>query len=1133
MRRPIVLVLVAAASILSVACAAVVPRVKWTFTARSDLYGSPLVANVNPAPGLETIVSDAEARLIRCVDARGKLLWTCKPGWKLREVCVPSLSFHAVPGRALLVTGNADGMLECIDARDGKRVWARKVGAIEWGVALWADINGDGRDEVVAGTRDDGIVALDAAGRRLWAYRGEPGWPPMHIIGPIAAAAVDGDGKAEVFASTSLGPICVGGNGKLRWAHLTGDNWPGAPVIADMDHDGRAEVYCCSADENAVWCLDARTGAVKWRFAMLAGADVYNSSSMAVGDLGGSGQERLVVSDRAGHVYCLSATGKLVWQFDTETRTIAAVTLGDVDGDGCVETLVASDDRSLYCLDWRGELKWRYAANRRLVYPPTIADVDGDGKCDILLCACDRKLRCLTLDAPYDPRLVPWPSRRFDAAQTGSCFGKRDATSLRRVTETEALLPPTVGDFDWGLAAGDAKSYPKGSSIAADRARRPRGWHVAEQDDARWAIDTTVKRTGRASLRVAGGDSPVDVSCDAVELGPGLRPVSAAVYYRGGPASAVLRWTGSDGVVREDALVADPPGADGWTRLAAEGVRVPPAARYAALVLTSSAASGDATWWDDASIAGTFTRRVRLQALVNQVGYDVGAPKRFVVQTNLPGEAGTFAIVGLDGKRVYGGSLEPRGRIVGAYHSDWGSNYLRGDFSAFDRPGRYRVRVSVDGVVASSWPFEVGRDVIWDLTARRAYRLLYYQRCGCAVPGFHGPCHMDGARNLRGTRWYDLSGGWHDAGDYNPSETQVIVYGLANAYAVGRRWFDALDAGYPPATRFRREIPWGADQVRRMVLPDGSVPGPITAGASYMGPPEIETDNIPRTGDERPVLFDDRQDPSTHVAALAKCLRWGIVGGRQYVEAAERGMRWCVRRRIANAAVFDAAVDLYAVTHKQQYAAQAKRLFPRFGLDDPEAAEQYDAVFHANHRAQIRAALVKRADDILALSGGNPFGVFRFGPPDRPSYFLPPPPGGTEAEDGGGSPGGTNTDMLPAAITVAEAYRYTHAPRYLAFVYDQLDWLLGVNPYGLCMLEGAGSFNPPRYHACIAFAGIERGDVPGGIANGLTWRGIADDRPWFDMRLIDIPDYRSSEIWLPHTMRYLHLLAELSRTAAH
>ena len=106
-------------------------------------------------------------------------------------------------------------------------------------------------------------------------------------------------------------------------------------------------------------------------------------------------------------------------------------------------------------------------------------DVDGDGKTEILLCACDRKLRCLTLGGRYDASLVPWPSRRFDLAQTGSCFGKRDTVSLRRVAHTEALMPPVLGGFDYPVVARGAEAFPRGASIAADRGRRPRGWHIA------------------------------------------------------------------------------------------------------------------------------------------------------------------------------------------------------------------------------------------------------------------------------------------------------------------------------------------------------------------------------------------------------------------------------------------------------------------------------------------------------------------------------------------------------------------------------------------------------------------------------------------------------------------------------
>lgn len=60
-----------------------------------------------------------------------------------------------------------------------------------------------------------------------------------------------------------------------------------------------------------------------------------------------------------------------------------------------------------------------------------------------------------------------------------------------------------------------------------------------------------------------------------------------------------------------------------------------------------------------------------------------------------------------NGSVLHRGTLAPKGRIVGAYNSDWGYNYWRGDFTAFDTPGKYRVRITLDGVADTSWPFEI------------------------------------------------------------------------------------------------------------------------------------------------------------------------------------------------------------------------------------------------------------------------------------------------------------------------------------------------------------------------------------------------------------------------------------------
>ena len=70
----------------------------------------------------------------------------------------------------------------------------------------------------------------------------------------------------------------------------------------------------------------------------------------------------------------------------------------------------------------------------------------------------------------------------------------------------------------------------------------------------------------------------------------------------------------------------------------------------------------------------------------------------------------------------------------------------------------------------------------------------------------------------------------------------------------------------------------------------------------------------------------------------------------------------------------------------------------------------------------------------------------------------------------------------------------------LVYATDQIDWVLGKNPLNLCMFEGHGGLNPPRYHHRYnMIAGQERGAVPGAIPNGMVRDMGLVDRPGFDM----------------------------------
>ncbi|RXL63666.1 hypothetical protein EO238_33145, partial [Citrobacter sp. AAK_AS5] len=79
------------------------------------------------------------------------------------------------------------------------------------------------------------------------------------------------------------------------------------------------------------------------------------------------------------------------------------------------------------------------------------------------------------------------------------------------------------------------------------------------------------------------------------------------------------------------------------------------------------------------------------------------------------------------------------------------------------------------------------------------------------------------------------------------------------------------------------------------------------------------------------------------------------------------------------------------------------------------------------------------------------------------------------------------------ATVAALAYKYNPDPRFLKFAYDQINWTLGLNPYGVSLMEGCGSVFVPTYHHRYAFSGVPHGAVPGSVINGITWRGVGNN----------------------------------------
>jgi hypothetical protein len=250
-----------------------------------------------------------------------------------------------------------------------------------------------------------------------------------------------------------------------------------------------------------------------------------------------------------------------------------------------------------------------------------------------------------------------------------------------------------------------------------------------------------------------------------------------------------------------------------------------------------------------------------------------------------------------------------------------------------------------------------------------------------------------------------------------------------------------------------------------------------------------------------------------------------------------------------------AATELYTATKKNEYLAAARlraknlngRLSPQgwFRSDGAErpyyhAAEagfpivslayyldiERDPALAAAAKQTIRKAL----DYQLALNRNvaNPYDyarqTFRIFKEDKP---------GSDVQDGFFMPHANETkywwqgeSARLASLAVATilggravapdpASAFGVSPELAAFAQHQMDWTLGRNPYGMCMLYGFGRANPPNAES----AGVM---VPGGISNGITGAVESDEgRGIVWAAGPDSNNWRWIEQWLPHSTWFL------------
>ena len=315
-----------------------------------------------------------------------------------------------------------------------------------------ADLTGDGKLEIIVCTSKGDLIVLDAQAQELWRYSVqeksdavEEMFLDQDVMNSINAAPaladINGDGKPEIIFGSERGILYVlNQEGRLIWKFNTSAGIRSSPTVADLYGDGKQAIIFGTTD-NYLYIVNAEgklverfkqpapiestpgffkgliyfgcddgtftaltpQGEVKWSYktkGKITAAPVF-------GALRADNVDYVVIGSTDNNLYCFDTDGELSWIYETEGAIYSEAVLADLNKDGKLEVVTGSCDNNVHAVTADGDRFWTYETDFWVVSKPIVADIDGDGELEVIIGSYDHNLYILNSKGSYLLDYVP------------------------------------------------------------------------------------------------------------------------------------------------------------------------------------------------------------------------------------------------------------------------------------------------------------------------------------------------------------------------------------------------------------------------------------------------------------------------------------------------------------------------------------------------------------------------------------------------------------------------------------------------------------------------------------------------------------------------------------------------------